>query len=227
LIQVKNSPFLLSFLCIKFLNIDAMQIKRNLFFTALLLILVSTTTFAQVNYGLRAGAAVTSFANRGDITDNLNVTFSPIAGAFLDLPISKSFFIQPEVNYLRKGRSDETSELNTSAKTNFMIHYLQVPVLFQYRDHHLMDKQKYVFYINAGPYAGFSLDNQMKPTNNIILAESNKTDWGATFGIGFQKPFYTKNLRFDLRYDMGISEIANQPSDYRTKALSLTIGLVL
>ena len=204
-----------------------MKTKKNSIFTLLIILLASTATFAQINFGVRAGAAITTFANRGDLTDNINVTVSPLAGAFLDLPLSKSFFIQPEVNFLRKGRNDETSELGTTVKTDFMVHYLQVPVLLQYRDDHLMDSHKYIFYISAGPYAGFSLGDQMNPDNNIHLADSNKTDFGASFGVGFQKPFLSKNIRLDLRYDMGVAEIANQPSDYRTKALSLTIGLVL
>ena len=202
-----------------------MKTKRIL--SALFILLTSTATFAQINFGVRAGAAATTFANRGDITDNNNVTISPVVGAFLDLPLSKTFFIQPEINYMRKGRSDESAELSKSAKTDFMIHYLQVPVLLQYRDDHLMDNHKYAFYISAGPYAGIALGNQMKPDNSLNLADSNKTDFGASFGIGFQKPFLSKNIRFDLRYDMGVAEIANQPSDYRTKALSLTVGIVL
>lgn len=204
-----------------------MKTKRNSILTVLIILLASTATFAQINFGARVGAAATTFASKGDITDNNNVTFSPVVGAFLDLPLNKSFFIQPEVNYLRKGRSDESAEIGTTKETDFMVHYLQVPVLLQYRDDHLMDNHKYVFYISAGPYAGFSMGNQMKPDNNLNLAESNKTDFGASFGVGFQKPFLSKNIRFDLRYDMGVAEIANQPSDYRTKALSLTIGIVL
>ena len=204
-----------------------MRTRRNSTLTVLIILLASTATFAQVTFGLRAGAAVTTFANRGDLTDNINVTVSPLAGAFLDLPLSKSFFIQPEVHYLRKGRSEETTEISAAAKADFMIHYLQVPVLLQYRDDHLVDNHKYVFYISAGPYAGFALGSQMNPDNNIHLTDNNKTDFGASFGVGFQKPFFSKNIRFDLRYDMGVAEIANQPSDYRTKALSLTVGIVL
>jgi hypothetical protein len=189
------------------------------------LMLISTATFAQLGYGLRTGAAVTTFANKGDITDNSNVTMSYTAGAFLDLPLSKSFFIQPEINYLRKGRSDETSELNTAAKTDFMVHYLQVPVLFQYRD--VSDSHKTVFYINGGPYAAFALNNQMRPSEAVQLTDNKKTDFGATLGIGFQTPICKQQIRFDLRYDIGMAEIGNQPADYRTKALSLTVGIQL
>ncbi len=197
------------------------------FFGALLLVFISTATFAQINYGFRTGVAATTFALSGDLPDNNNVTFSYTAGAFLGLPVSKSFFIQPEINYLRKGRSSETGQLNTSIETDYTIHYLQVPVLFQYRDNEMQNDHGYIFYINAGPYVAFPLVDHTKPLMANNTTEKMKNDWGTAIGIGIQTPVLGKNIRFDLRYDMGLSEIANQPENYRTKALSLTIGIML
>jgi hypothetical protein len=197
------------------------------FLGALLLVFISTATFAQINYGFRTGVAATTFALKGDLPDNNNVTFSYTAGAFLGLPVSKSLFIQPEINYLRKGRSAETSQLNTSIETDYTIHYLQVPVLLQYRDNEMQNKHGYIFYVNAGPYAAFPLADHANPSMANNTTENMKNDWGAALGIGIQTPVLGKNIRFDLRYDMGLSEIANQPENYRTKALSLTIGITL
>jgi hypothetical protein len=203
-----------------------MKTIKYLFFV-LLLVLGSSTTFAQVNFGVRNGVAATTFALKGNLPDNNNVTFSYFAGAFADLPLTKSFYIQPEINYVRKGRSQETSELNTAIETDYMVHYLQVPVLLQYRDNQMQNDRGYIFYVNAGPYTAFALNDQARPTLANMPGESKKTDWGATLGIGLQTPIIGKDIRFDLRYDMGLSEIANQPEDYRTKALSLTIGISL
>jgi hypothetical protein len=197
------------------------------FLGTLLLVFISTATFAQFNYGFRTGVAATTFALKGDLPDNNNVTFSYTAGAFLGLPVSKSLFIQPEINYLRKGRSAETSQLNTSIETDYTIHYLQVPVLLQYRDNEMQNKHGYIFYVNAGPYAAFPLADHANPSMANNTTENMKNDWGAALGIGIQTPVLGKNIRFDLRYDMGLSEIANQPENYRTKALSLTIGITL
>lgn len=196
-------------------------------FYATVLVFISTTSFAQINYGVRNGISATTFALKGNLPDNNNVTFSYTAGAFLDLPVSKSFFIQPEINYVRKGRSQETSELFTSIKTDYTIQYLQVPVLLQYRDNEMKDDHGYIFYLNAGPYAAFALNDQTNPVLTGMTADSKKTDWGATVGIGLQTPICGQDIRFDLRYDIGMTEIANQPSDYRTKALSLTVGISL
>lgn len=203
-----------------------MQTIKYVFY-AFVLVFISSTSFAQINYGIRNGIAVTTFAPKGNLPDNNNVTFSYTAGAFLDLPISKSWFIQPEINYVRKGRSQETSELFTSIKTDYMVHYLQVPVLLQFRDNEMKDDHGYILYVNAGPYTAFALDDQYKPSLANMPATSKKNDWGATIGIGMQTPICGKDIRFDLRYDMGLAEIANQPTDYRSKALSFTVGISL
>ena len=206
---------------------------KNSIMLALALTLISTATFAQINIGLRHGIAATTFSDKGNLYQDNKVTLSYTAGAFFTVPVTKSLAIQPEINYVRKGRSNETTELNTPIETDFMLHYLQVPVLLQYRNDQLLNKSGSVFYINGGPYAAFALTTQTRVSKSneggilVPVENSNKTDWGATLGIGFQTPIRGKDVRFDLRYDMGLSEIELQPTEYRSKALSLTIGILL
>lgn len=197
------------------------------------MVLFTAATFAQTTLGLRQGAAITTLSAKGDLYNDNNVSYSYSAGLFATVPINKYLAIQPEVNYVRKGRCNETTELNTLTKTDFLLHYLQVPVLLQYRNDQLLNKSASVFFINAGPYAGFVLNTQTRVSESseggllVPVADNKKTDWGAVLGIGVQTPIRGKAVRIDLRYDMGLSEIANQPTDYRTKALSLTVGIIL
>lgn len=206
---------------------------KNSITLALALMLISTAAFSQINIGLRQGVAATTFSDKGNLYQDNKITFSYTAGAFVTVPVIKSLAIQPEINYIRKGRSNETTELNTPIETDFMLHYLQVPVLLQYRNDQLLEKSGSVFYINGGPYAAFVLNTQTRVSKSnegglmVPVENSNKTDWGATLGIGFQTPIRGKDVRFDLRYDMGLSEIELQPTEYRTKALSLTVGILL
>ena len=209
-----------------------MKTKKSIML-ALALMLISTATFAQINIGLRQGVAASTFSDKGNLYNDHNVTYSYTAGAFFTIPLCKSLAIQPEINYVRKGRSNETTELNTTVETDFLLHYLQVPVLLQYRNDQLLNKSGSVFFINGGPYAAFVLNTQTRVSNSnegsliVPVENSNNTDWGASFGIGFQTPIRGKDVRFDLRYDMGLTEIEQQPTEYRTKALSLTIGILL
>lgn len=206
---------------------------KNSMMLATALLLISSVSFAQLSVGLRQGIAATTFSDLGDIYDNSNIICSYTAGAFLTLPVTSSLAVQPEINYVRKGRSNETDELNATFGTDFMLHYIQVPVLFQYRNTEILNKAESVFYINAGPYTAFALNAQTRETNKdegdfvVNVKESNNNDWGAIFGIGFQTPIRQKDVRFDLRYDMGLTEIEAQPADFRTKSLSLTIGILL
>jgi len=197
------------------------------------LAIISSAAQAQLVLGLRQGAAATTFSDKGNLYNDNNLTYSYTAGAFLTVPLNSSLAIQPEFNYVRKGRSNETTELGTATETAFMIHYFQVPVLLPYRNNSLLNRSNSVFFFNVGPYAAFALNTQTRisdkngPSITHAAENSNNTDWGASLGIGFQTPIRHKDVRFDLRYDMGLTQIKNQPTDYRTKSLSLSIGILL
>lgn len=207
-----------------------MKTKSILLVVAISL-LAPAALLAQTTFGLRNGVAASTLSAKGDLYNDNNVTFSYTAGVFSTIQFNKLLAIQPELNYVRKGRNSETTELNTTTETDFLIDYLQVPVLFQYRNDQLLNKSGSVFYIHAGPYAAFVLNTKTKISDNnenaaeVETDDSKNTDWGATMGIGFQTPVFKQDICFDLRYDMGLSEIAQQPTDYRTKALSLTVGI--
>lgn len=191
----------------------------------------SIPAMAQINFGIRNGLALTTLSAKGDLYNDDNLTFSYTAGAFATIPVVKYLAIQPEVNYFRKGRSNETNELATEIKTDYLLHYLQVPVLLQYRNAEVFQKAGSAFYVNAGPYASFLLSNKTRVNGDseataVEVKESSKADWGASLGVGFQLPVQKQKFNCDLRYDMGLTELDNQPTDYRTKALSLTVGIV-
>ncbi len=210
-----------------------MKTKNSIMLVLAVILLVTTSASAQVAIGLRHGIAASTLSDKGNLYNDNNVTLSYTAGVFASFPLNKSLAIQPEINYVRKGRSNETTVLGTATNTDFLLHYMQIPVLLQYRNDQLLNKSGSVFYINGGPYAAFVLNTQTRVSKNdeggvlLPVNSSNKTDWGATLGIGFQTPIRQKDVRFDLRYDMGLSEIGQQPTEYRTKALSLSIGILL
>ncbi len=211
-----------------------MKTRNSILIALTACMFITTASFAQTSFGFRNGVAATTLSDKGNLYNDNNVTFSYTAGVFSTISLNKSLAIQPEVNYVRKGRCNETTELNTTAKTDFLIDYLQVPVLFQYRNDQVFAKAGTEFYINAGPYAAFVLNTKTRVSDNNAegstvaeVSDSKNTDWGATMGIGVKAPILKKNICFDLRYDMGVSEIASQPNEYRTKALSLTVGISL
>ncbi len=208
--------------------------KTKIFFSALLLMAATfaNQALAQVELGVRHGVAASTFSAKGNLADNDKVTFSYTSGMFLTLPVSNSFALQPELNYLKKGRSNETTALGTTTQTDFRVNYLQIPLQLQYRNNQISKSGNTAFYFQTGPYAAFALENERRVksgrTSEIVVSEDDtKTDWGIAFGLGVQFPVVERNVRFDLKYDLGLSEIGGQPDDFRTKCLSLTVGVVL
>jgi hypothetical protein len=204
------------------------------FLTLIILVTVPAISNAQTVVGLRQGVAATTLSDRGNLYRDNKITCSYTAGVFSTIPLNRSLSLQPELTYIRKGRSNETTELNSPVETDFMVHYLQVPVLLQYHTDKVFSKPGTAFYINAGPYAAFAVNTQYRVSKNsgestsVDLPDQNTgTDWGATFGIGIQTPVRGKDVRFDLRYDLGLSDIDLQPAGYNTKALSFTVGMLL
>lgn len=190
----------------------------------------STPALAQLHFGVRNGVALTTLSAKGDLYNDDNLTFSYTAGAFATIPVVKYLAVQPEINYFRKGRSNETNELATVIKTDYLLHYLQVPVLLQYRNSEMFQKEGSALFINAGPYASFLLSNKTRVNGDseataVEVKESSKTDWGLSMGIGCMFPVVKQKICIDLRYDMGLAELEYQPTDYRTKSLSLTAGI--
>lgn len=210
-----------------------MKNLNHLLLTATIMLLALLSAKAQTTLGIKNGIAASTFSDKGNLYNDNNVTLSYTAGFFANIQLNKSLALQPEINYVRKGRSNETFELNSDQKIDFLLHYLHIPVLFQYKNDQLLNKSGSVFYLNAGPYAAFVLNTQTRLSDSennssfVLTNKSQNTDWGAVLGIGFQTPIRKKDIRFDLRYDLGLSEIEGQPEEYRTKALSLTIGMLL
>jgi hypothetical protein len=204
---------------------------KQLIVTALLMIMLFTVpATAQISVGTRQGITLSTLSKIGDIYDNDQITTSYTGGVFMTVPVKGAFNFAPEVNFIRKGRSDETQDGSVVSSSNHY-DYIQVPVMARYNST-LSNSDKCPIFFNAGPYAAFLLKSQTKQTgSNDWVDESynsgdKKPDFGIIFGGGVSVPFHKFKLQLDLRYDMGLTELNNQPEDYRTKAVSLAAGIM-
>lgn len=185
---------------------------------------------AQISVGTRQGITFSTLSRTGDIYDNDNIVTSYTGGIFMTVPVKGSFSFAPEVNYIRKGRSNET---NTNSAVELSTHYdyIQVPLLARYNSA-LSNNDKYNIFFHAGPYAAYLLKSQSKPAgsnewiNDPGESDDKYPDFGIVAGGGVTVPINKIKLQFDLRYDMGLSKLNNQPDDYRTKAISLAAGIL-
>jgi hypothetical protein len=209
-----------------------MKSKINLLVLISAFVMGAECVNAQVEMGIREGVAASTLSHIGNLADNNNIVVSNLSGLFVTIPVNGSFAVQPECNYLKKGRSNEEDIFGTSAKTDYMMNFLQLPLLFQYRNATISGSGNTTFYFNAGPYAAINLNNEQHRKNGdesliLVTGEKEKADWGLALGLGFQTPVWQRKLRVDLKYDLGLTSISGQPEDFNTKCLSLTLGIVI
>lgn len=195
------------------------------------ILVLSLTTNAQVSLNVKHGIVASTFSKWGDLGDNNNVSLSYSAGFFAVIPMSQTFAIQPEINYMKKGRFEKETAMGISNKVSSSANYLQIPLLVRYTAPTVFGASNTKLFLNTGVYDGILLhsENRIKAGNEIIgrdeTSDYKSNDWGLVFGGGVQFPFRQFLVQFDLRYDMGLTKITNQDDNYTTKALSLTMGV--
>jgi Outer membrane protein beta-barrel domain len=189
----------------------------------------STIAFSQTQpaFGVRAG--ILSSGMRGDAVDNFNnlLSFSKgsvttkdytgfFAGAFVDLPVSENFSIEPALYYSLKGYELDGALnvkgldfLGAGAKAVLQSQYIDVPVMLKLHFNGLQ--------LFAGPQISYLANANLKTTAGVLginllshtmdaTSQFNRWDAGVTGGIGYQ---FTNGLQLMASYDYGLSKVDN------------------
>jgi hypothetical protein len=205
------------------------QILKSIF--AFSILIASFTLNAQVSLNVKHGIVASTFSELGNLGDNDHISLSYTAGVFAIVPVNNTFGIQPELNYIRKGRSEENNVQGISNKIKSSAEYLQIPVMLRFSPANSSESSKTRMFLNTGIYESILLhsETRIKSGNDMVGKDQTKeyrnNDFGLVFGGGVQFPFKQFLVQFDLRYDMGLTKITNQSDNYSTKALSLTMGV--
>ena len=177
---------------------------KKLFLTAA--IAISSVSFAQ-QFGAKAGMNVSTISDDG--YDDTKSKVGYYAGVFLNMPVSESISIQPEVLYNNLGSETKGTVLGNAYSQKLNLNYISVPVMFQY-------KATPQFYLEAGPEFGFLVGADSKTTWNSTSSttELNKDDFnnfnlGVGLGLGFD---ITKNVGLNARYVAGFSDVTKPSS---------------
>jgi hypothetical protein len=204
--------------------------KKNIFVAVLLL--AASSTFAQLNFGIKAGYnSSLGLNNLSSVTSgdyNLNSVKSELsngfhAGVFARLNFKKIYF-QPEFLYAM-GKKDYTITFQDVQNNNVTydkivnVSALDVPLLLGYK---LLDLKIANLRVFAGPKlrfnAGSSLDfsNLTKTGGSVTQADLVKdvkaAQLGLEAGVGVDVLMFTLDARYNVIGDM-----------YQTKLNSLTI----
>jgi hypothetical protein len=158
------------------------------------------TTNAQFQFGVKAGANFSTFT--GDAVNGAKTLVGFNGGVYAKLPIAHSLSVQPELVY--SGQGAKGDEVGTSFSEH--ANYFNIPVLLKY--------QNFTgFFLETGPQLGFLMSANVKVGGNSSDVKSafNSTDFSWVFGVGYKIP--TTHLAIDLRYNLGISNIASSSTN--------------
>lgn len=189
----------------------------------LLIIGVSAASAQDVHGGVRAGVHVADVSfSESDADADFGRRTGLVAGAFLVVPLSPSFAIQPEVLFSQKGTSGSQRGVTGELKLD----YLDVPILGRFWARAGSRSTIHVF---AGPSLNFRLRARVRGSFAGETSEQNiddeikAFDAGLVMGAGVQ----VGRLIVDGRYTWGVTNISKDEAEVTAKnrGLSLTAGI--
>ncbi len=193
---------------------------------------ISFSASAQ-NFGAHIGgsfAKVTNSFKESGISYSIgtDAKFGLTAGAFMELPLRKSFGFRPEINFSQKGFKLNFSEGEDKVTGEETYNYLELPLIFTYK----LNAGSGQVLLGAGPYFGFGISGKTKSTitvggqtetMNASVKFDGKTEDEVTdnnthlkaldAGLSFLGGYQLKNgLVFTAGYGLGLSDLS--PDNY-------------
>lgn len=223
----------------------SMQGRNFIFLSALLLLLNTPCTIAQV--GVKAGLGVSDigFKKEGQIP-YLGYEINSIEhrlplltyqiGAFANIKVSESIGFQPELLYVTQGLDYSTKYLYDDVTFKIKSSYLQLPLLFKYRT--AVKKKKHSG-ILVGPYAAIKLKGK-RITEMEDLREKTEvtnlkqTDLGVIAGYAFDFNLASKKMLLEIRTGYSLINMMdridgyipsyNRPKNEYARNISITVS---
>lgn len=198
------------------------------------LVLISTFTFTnaqKAKIGAKIGLNIANANVTGESVPSMSSVANLHIGGFAEFNISKKVSFQPELLYSMQGsKFSQAIALNqTVYNTNntFKLSYINIPLMVKY-----YPQEK--FYFEAGPQIGFLTSAKLEVevsnygTNTQDAKELFESlDFGLNFGLGYN---FTKRITSNLRYNLGLANIANTESGDDTtinnRVFSVSLGYV-
>jgi len=209
--------------------------KSKLIICALLMCAGAMAQTEKVKLGVKAGLNISSLTfDENELKSSDKTGFT--AGLMAEIPLAKSFSVQPELLFSQQGMklsySDPEVE-NSHYKSTIALNYLNIPIMLKY----------YVvkgLSLQAGPQVGILLKANNKYQDNFLGYDnhdkmdlkdySNGVDASVNFGLGyqFQNKFYV-----DVRYNMSYNDVFKDAtsntnyiikSDMKNRIFQVTVG---
>jgi hypothetical protein len=186
--------------------------KKIILFIAL--VFTMTQAFTQkIELGVRAGAGGSFWTVKeagAGFTPKLISSYE--GGGFIVVPLSRSFFVQPELLFTSNGSRIKSDEVNDVYRLN----YLSVPVFGKYK---LSNGIGFL----AGPEIGFLLNGTREDENGKekINEYLQKSDMRFTLGVEYPMDF---GLIVAARYTKGLTDIYKNEGFLKNNSFGISFG---
>ena len=192
-------------------------------FIFLLSILISSATFAQVSFGLKAGYNAASVkSNDVNITADGKTLSGFHIGSVVSIPFNKSVSFQTGLNLGTKG----VNLAHQGHGDKYKFTAIDIPL-------NVVLKSKKGFFIGTGLNLGYNLSGKLDahddPTENYDFEfgkdkKFTRTDLGVNFLLGYQ----TKSGIFvSANSLMSLTDIATSAVSWKNNVISLSVGYTL
>lgn len=191
-----------------------------------LLAAFSTVGFSQIRYGAKLGANISSLKFSDDEGMDLSSRISPLLGGFLEYGLSDKFALQGELVYSNEGGKfsadtyfdgmEEPINVDYTIKNS----YLNIPLLAKYKFGNGLSLQ-------AGPQFGFLMSSKLKmeaggeEDEQDLKDDMESMNTSIALGAAYE---LESGLGFDLRYNMGLSNVMKDMGDETVKQNTLQIS---
>jgi len=198
------------------------------------LMTISGSSFSQESrFNLSINSLTTNF-NYGSANKSLRPykkNFEGLQiGTSYQAGISRMFSIVPELNFALKGGTLKANNPLTINKSTLRFYTMETPVFARLHIHQ--------FYVNAGPYAAYTLGSRLKIAGSDDLPASStkatfgslpgdfrRWDYGFQAGAGYNFKLKKSALTLDARYGYGLANLSNDVKRYnRTLNINLFIS---
>lgn len=171
---------------------------KKIILSAMAVFAFGFTNAQETKFGLKGGLNIANqkFEAQGNsMTANSIVGFQ--VGGFAEIKVAEKFAIQPEVLFSTEGSKLKAEGLELT----FDLSYINIPVMAKF---YPADK----FSIQAGPQLGLlvSAKGKLNDGSKGDIKDGYKSiNFGLNLGAGYE---FTDNFLVDLRYNFGLSDIA-------------------
>ena len=202
---------------------------KKIILSAIAVMLCGFVNAQDVKVGIKGSLNLSNWI--GDTRGlNLRPMFGVIVGALAQIKLSDKFDIQPEVLYSNQVTKMKNAGTNVfgvydTGDIKWNLSYVNVPVLFKYSP----DEKSF---IEAGPQVGFltsaKTSTKLTQYSPIVKQDVKEAfefiDFGFVIGVGYN---INQHLMADLRYNIGLSNIAKTESGDDTKIRNSVLALSL